>query len=290
MIHCSKLLHTLAVVLILFETTLNVNYFPHRPLSSPLLYIPSHPLHLPAHMRCFAPFLPILLPPHDARRTAVGALPIVGRLLLQLWAGTVHVEDEVACCAAQHHAWLVTHLAQVIVLAVIILFVEDLPGLLLVDRDLLILLFSAIRIDELVAWWCIDGLFAWTHRSTLINVVILTPFILFVRGGIVALVLTQAVILLLVLLPLVIIILSGEGWRHVLLLVILPLILIILTGKGWRPCLKDSWRQSRLKDSWQNRWKVSWRSRLKDSWRRAETMGGQLAVSAVSGVFGEPEV
>ena len=151
MIHCSKLLHTLAVVLILFETTLNVNYFPHRPLSSPLLYIPSHPLHLPARMRCFALFLPILLPPHDARRTAVGALPIVGRFLLQLRAGPVHVEDEVARCAAQHHAWLVTHhLAQFVVLVVKILFVEDHPGLLLVDRDLLILLFSAIRIDDLI--------------------------------------------------------------------------------------------------------------------------------------------
>ena len=119
MIHCSKLLHTLAVVLILFETTLNINYFPHRPLSSPLLYVPSHPLHLPARMRCFALFLPILLPPHDARRTAVGALPIVGRFLLQLRAGPVHVEDEVARCAAQHHAWLVTHhLAQFVVLVV----------------------------------------------------------------------------------------------------------------------------------------------------------------------------
>ena len=151
MIHCSKLLHTLAVILILFETTLNVNYFPHRPLSSPLLYIPSHPLHLPARMRCFALFLPILLPPHDARRTAVGALPIVGRFLLQLRAGPVHVEDEVARCAAQHHAWLVTHhLAQFVVLVVKILFVEDHPGLLLVDRDLLILLFSAIRIDDLI--------------------------------------------------------------------------------------------------------------------------------------------
>ena len=151
MIHCSKLLHTLAVILILFETTLNVNYFPHRPLSSPLLYIPSHPLHLPARMRCFALFLPILLPPQDARRTAVGALPIVGRFLLQLRAGPVHVEDEVARCAAQHHAWLVTHhLAQFVVLVVKILFVEDHPGLLLVDRDLLILLFSAIRIDDLI--------------------------------------------------------------------------------------------------------------------------------------------
>ena len=151
MIHCSKLLHTLAVILILFETTLNVNYFPHRPLSSPLLYIPSHPLHLPARMRSFALFLPILLPPHDARRTAVGALPIVGRFLLQLRAGPVHVEDEVARCAAQHHAWLVTHhLAQFVVLVVKILFVEDHPGLLLVDRDLLILLFSAIRIDDLI--------------------------------------------------------------------------------------------------------------------------------------------
>ena len=128
------------------------------------------------------------------------------------------MEDEVACCAAQHHSWLVTHLALVIVLAVIILFVENLPGLFLVNRDLLILLFSAIRIDELVAWWCIDGLFSWTHRSTLINMVILTPFIVFVPGGIVALVLTQAIILLLELLPLTIIILSGEGWRHVLLL------------------------------------------------------------------------
>ena len=48
--------------------------------------------------------------------------------------------------------------------------------------------------------------------------VILTPSIVFVPGGIVALVLTQAIILLLELLPLTIIILSGEGWRHVLLL------------------------------------------------------------------------
>ena len=131
-------------------------------------------------MRCFALFLPILLPPHDARRTAVGALPIVGRFLLQLRAGPVHVEDEVARCAAQHHAWLVTHhLAQFVVLVVKILFVEDHPGLPLVNRDLLILLFSAIRIDDLIAWWCIDGLVAWTHRSTLIEMVILTPFILF---------------------------------------------------------------------------------------------------------------
>jgi hypothetical protein len=77
---------------------------------------------------------------------------------------------------------LVTHhLAQFVVLVVKILFVEDHPGLLLVNRDLLILLFSAIRIDDLIAWWCIDGLVAWTHRSTLIETVILTPFILFVE-------------------------------------------------------------------------------------------------------------
>ena len=116
------------IVLALFETTLSVHYFPHRPLSSPLLYIPPHPLHLPARLRCFAPFLPILLPPHDARRPAVGALPIVGRFLLQLRAGAVHVKDEVARCAAQHLAWLVTHLAQVVVLVEKILFVEDHPG------------------------------------------------------------------------------------------------------------------------------------------------------------------
>ena len=125
-LHSSRLF--IPIVLTLFETTLNVQYFPRHPHSSPLLYIPPHPLHLPARLRCFAPFFPILLPPHDARRPAVGALPIVRRFLLQLRAGAVHVEDEVARCAAQHLAWLVTHLAQVVVLVEKILFVEDHPG------------------------------------------------------------------------------------------------------------------------------------------------------------------
>jgi hypothetical protein len=40
----------------------------------------------------------------------------------------VHTEDKVAHCAAQHLAWLVTHLAQFVVLIIKILFVEDHPG------------------------------------------------------------------------------------------------------------------------------------------------------------------
>ena len=100
---------------------------------------PLHPLHLPARLRCFAPFLPILLPTH-ALYTAVGAHPIAGRFILQLRACAVHMEEEVAHCAAQHHAWLVTHLAIIVVLVEKILFVEDNPGLLLLDRNLLILL------------------------------------------------------------------------------------------------------------------------------------------------------
>jgi hypothetical protein len=52
------------------------------------------------------------------------------------------MEEEVAHCAAQHHAWLVTHLAIIVVLVEKILFVEDNPGLLLLDRNLLILLLS----------------------------------------------------------------------------------------------------------------------------------------------------
>jgi hypothetical protein len=40
----------------------------------------------------------------------------------------------------------------VLVKKILFLFVEDHLGLLLVNRDLLILLFTAIRIDGLIAW------------------------------------------------------------------------------------------------------------------------------------------
>jgi hypothetical protein len=62
------------------------------------------------------------------------------------------VEDEVALCTAQNLAWLVTHLAIIVVLVKKLLIIKDHPGLLLVGQNLLFLLFTAIRIDGLIAW------------------------------------------------------------------------------------------------------------------------------------------